>query len=80
MIDNKTIAYKGDYEKSYLMATNLLSLGLPVLFERVFNPDNIDDRTVKTSVSGSAPNTNGYTVKATFPGEYGTKIKFKVGI
>lgn len=34
--------YDGEYDKSYLYAAELLKAGLPVLFERVVNGDNID--------------------------------------
>lgn len=58
----------GDYEKSYLIAERLLSLGLPVWYERVFS-DNVNAWT-------AASHNLAYTVKAKYPGFAGSLIYY----
>ena len=60
-----------EYEKSYIMAAELLSNGLPVLYERVMSG------TSETNFIASKSFGN-LTVSAKYPGSYGSYIQCKV--
>ena len=64
-------ALKDSYEKSYIMASEVLRNGLPVLFERVMDSGNIDAYTAKVELGA-------LTVIAKYPGLYGTYIQCKI--
>lgn len=73
---------EGELEKSYIMAVELLKLGLPVLYERVASEDTIEKWTSAAYISGkniAADNTKpfnnipptagaGIQIRSTFPG------------
>ena len=72
---------KGELEKSYIMAAELLRLGLPVLYERVF-----DKGEAREDVDGNVYNLNEYMWKATaslwdgpVDGQTAASHKFKGG-
>lgn len=62
---------KDSYEKSYIIASEVLRNGLPVLFERAMDSDKIDAYTAKVELGA-------LTVIAKYPGLYGTYIQCKI--
>ena len=73
----------GDYEKSHIMAKELLKLGMPVIYERVFNTENNDDWTASFTVdgtiaSGDDPDRLGYKITSTSVGCVGAFIRYTV--
>lgn len=64
----------GDYEKSYIMALELLQLGTPVLFERKFDTVKLNDHTA----SLTSPPAGFAYIKAVFPGKKYTDVKVKI--
>lgn len=62
---------KDSYEKSYIMASEVLRNGLPVLFERVMASDKIDTYTAK-AIFGDL------IITAKYPGLYGNYIQCKI--
>lgn len=62
---------KDSYEKSYIIASEVLRNGLPVLFERVMASDKIGAYTAKASFGS-------LTISAKYPGLYGKYIQCKV--
>ncbi len=74
---NQIYAYKGDYEKSYFYASELLNKGLPVLFERFMPSDKVDSRTAKLSINTTSDNKE-FIISALYPGKYGSKIEYKI--
>lgn len=82
---NVLFAEAGDYEKSYIMASELLRQGLPVYYERVFSGD-IDKWIASTTIAGDGDTTkdddetvtNLIVIKAASPGAVGADIKVAI--
>lgn len=72
---------KGEFEKSYIIAAELLKLGIPVLYERIGSENLKTIWSAFADVSIATANgtvTDGLTVKATSPGYASSKIKFTI--
>lgn len=65
-------AKAGTYEKSYVFAAELLSYGLPVLFERVMSSTNASNLVAEYTYS------NVCKISAKYPGELGKSFKVKL--
>jgi hypothetical protein len=63
-----------EFEKSYIMATELLKLGLPVLYERKLAKDDIADWTSTATISSGSNIV--VTLKSAFPGKITEKIYY----
>lgn len=76
----------GDFEKSYIYAVELLRQGLPVLYERVFNPDNVSEWTARGALQVWDKDGEGsggimvtaVTLAATYPGSVGEDITYSL--
>ena len=80
-----TFYQEGEQEKSYIMATELLKLGMPVIYERVFNESdgNKDSWTaynkdVEVTIQPDNDIKGVCEIKSVSPGFAGTYIKFKI--
>ena len=65
-------ALKGDYEKSYIYASELVRNGLPIFFERV---SNTNLSTAQADLLTPTP-TQYLKIRAKYPGRYGTAITY----
>lgn len=76
-VPSENFVLKDSYEKSYIMAAELLTNGLPILYERVMSTSvtndvsNIDKWTARRAFGG-------LVIKAKYPGKYGKLIDCKV--
>lgn len=75
-------ALKGTYEKSYIIAVELLKNGLPIIFERVMNKDKISTLQAKATITftntDSSIDAPKFSILAKNPGKYGNNIGYKV--
>ena len=72
---------KGEFEKSYIMAAELLKLGIPVLYERIGSEalkSNWSAFAKVAIVTATGAYDDGLTVKAISPGYASSKIKFTI--
>lgn len=71
-----SFARKGDYEKSYMYAVELLRSGLSVLFERIMpNAFSYIGKSDSTKIS-FADGTGSFEIESKYPGVYGKNISF----
>lgn len=64
---------KGEYEKSYLYAYDVLKYGLPIIYERIFNEANIKALTGKADINftdSSSSKTLSLHISAKYPGRF----------
>lgn len=74
------IAFKGDYEKSYIYAKQILRAGVPVLFERVMDPNNVNTLTPSTLLKSvgtdSADPADVMKLESIYPGYANTSVYY----
>ena len=70
---NTIYALKGDYEKSYIYASELVRNGLPIFFERV---SNTNLSTAQADLLTPTPEEKYLKIRAKYPGRYGTAITY----
>lgn len=70
---NTIYALKGDYEKSYIYASELVRNGLPIFFERV---SNTNLSTAQADLLTPASEEKYLKIRAKYPGRYGTAITY----
>ena len=72
----------GEFEKSYIMAAEILKLGIPVLYERIVSKSLIESWTAKTYVqiqdNDTTSSVTDCVVKATSSGYASSKIRFTI--
>lgn len=71
--DNTT--FKGDYEKSYIYAKQILRAGVPVLFERVMNPGNVSNASITPTAEQPAA-TGKMKLTSIYPGAANTAVYY----
>lgn len=72
---NTIYALQGDYEKSYIYASELVRNGLPIFFERV---SNTNLSTAQADLFTPASAEKYLKIQAKYPGRYGTAITYTV--
>ena len=73
MKDLTNFAQQGEYEKSFILAQELLNIGLPVLFERVMDTEKEETFTAKDIVKDNSDK-DLITLQAKYPGLSGTLL------